>query len=137
MSIPDSDLTPLDMRFPIAMTATIPLFRGLLAEWEDRVTLIDQTRRAAEQAMRWEERFVTPAPEPRFVPADPEPVHHDPQDTIVDFTWTDGDTFPSEGDIRPEDTDTFLVVSDQALADEIRAAERRPLRRAWRWLRGT
>jgi hypothetical protein len=129
MTAPDGHLSPLDPRFPIALTHAIPLFGDLLAEWEDRATLIDQTRRATEQAMRHEERFVTPAPEPRFVPA----LAH--EDTIVDFRLTDGDRFPGEGGIRPEDTDTFLVVSAQAEAYEARAAQRRTWRRAWRWLR--
>jgi hypothetical protein len=131
MTAPGGHLSPLDPRFPIALDHGIQIFGGLIGEWEDRVTLIDQTRRAAEQAMRHEERFVTPAPEPRFVPA----LAH--EDTVIDLRLHDGDRFPGEGEVRPEDTDTFLVTHDRAEAYEARAAQRRPWRRAWRWLRGT
>jgi hypothetical protein len=127
MIIPDSDLTPLDPRFPIALTGTIPLFGALLAEWEDRVTVIDQAKRAAEQAWRREERFVTPAPEPRFVPAD----------TIIDFRLHDGDRFPREGMPKPDITATFIRNYDQAEEREQAREQRSVLRRAWRWVRGT
>jgi hypothetical protein len=131
VTAPDGHLSPLDPRFPISLTHGIPLFGGLLEEWVNRETVIDQAKRAAEQAARREERFVTPAPEPRYVPA----LAH--EDTVIDMRITDGDWFPGEGEPRPEDTDTFLVVSAQAEAYEARAAQRRTWRRAWRWLRAT
>jgi hypothetical protein len=87
--------------------------------------------RARADEAHHQERFVTPAPQPKFVPA----LAH--EDTIVDFRLTDGDRFPGEGGIRPEDTDTFLVAYDRAGAYEAEAAQRRPLRRPWRWLRAT
>jgi hypothetical protein len=128
--IPETDLTPLDPRFPIALTGTIPLFGALLAEWEDRVTVIDQAKAATEQAQRREERFVTPAPQPRFVPAD----------TVIDLRLHDGDRFPREGMRgmpQPDDTDTFLAKYDEAEEREQEREQRSVLRRAWRWIRGT
>jgi hypothetical protein len=135
MIIPDSEITPLDPRFPIALTGTIPLFGALLAEWEDRVTVIEQAKRAAEQATRREERFVTPAPQPRFVPAD----------TVIDMRVHDGDRFPGEDEARwqaqrdaaadrAEDTDTVIAIIDQADAHERKAAERRTVRRVRRFV---
>jgi len=147
--IPETDLTPLDDRFPIAMTGTIPVFGALLGEWEDRVTVIDQARRAGAEAERREERFI--AAQPRFVPAD---------ETIVDFRLHDGDRFPGEdspytateraalweaqrdaaareGMPQPEDTDTFLRLYERAEEREQAREQRSVLRRAWRWVRGT
>jgi hypothetical protein len=149
MIIPDSDITPLDPRFPIAMGGTIPLFGGLLEEWVDRKTVIDQARRAAEQAARREERFVQPAPEPRYVPA----LAH--EDTRVDFTLHDGDRFRPEdtqvtaGDVerwqaqrdaatdRTDRMGKVLLESPRAIERELRAARHHPLRRAWRRIRRT
>jgi hypothetical protein len=125
--IPDSEITPLDPRFPISMGGTIPLFGALLAEWEDRVTVIEQAKRAGEQARRREERFVTPAPQPRFVPAD----------TIIDLRLHDGDRFPREGMPQPDDTDTFIAKYDEAEEREQEREQRSVLRRAWRWVRRT
>jgi hypothetical protein len=122
--IPETDLTPLDPRFPIALTGTIPLFGALLAEWEDRVTVIDQAKRAAEQARRREERFVTPAPQPRFVPAD----------TIIDLRLHDGDRFPREGMPQPDDTDTFLALYKRAEEREQAREQRGVLRRVRRFV---
>jgi hypothetical protein len=128
--IPETDLTPLDPRFPIALTHGIQVFGGLLAEWEDRATLIEMTRKATAEAMRREERFVTPAPQPRFVPAD----------TVIDLRLHDGDRFPREGMRgmpQPDDTDTFLAKYDEAEEREQEREQRSVLRRAWRWIRGT
>lgn len=125
MIIPETDLTPLDPRFPIAMNGTIPVFGALLGEWEDRVTVIGQARRAADQATRREERFVTPAPQPRWVPAD----------TIIDLRVPGG--FAREGAPQPDDTDTFIASYARAEKREQEREERSPLRRLWRWARGT
>jgi hypothetical protein len=110
----------LDPRFPIRQSMAASCFWEMASLRPDRAALSGLAARARADEADHQERYVTPAPEPRFVPA----LAHE-------------DRFPGEGEIRPEDTDTFLVVSRQAEADEAEAAQRRPLRRAWRWLRGT
>ena len=148
MIIPETGQTPLDALHPwhpIAMGGTIPVFAALIEEWEDRVTVISETRHATQQAARREERFVTPAPEPRFVPAD----------TVIDMRRTDGDRFRPEDTLvtdedvarwqaqrvaavhRAEDTGTIIARIDQAGEDEQAREQRSVLRRAWRWARGT
>jgi hypothetical protein len=121
----------LDPRFPIRQSMPASCFWEMASLRPDRAALSGLAARARADEADHQERYVTPAPEPRFVPA----LAH--EDTIVDFRLTDGDRFPGEGEVRPEDTDTFLVVSREAEAYEARAAQRRTWRRAWRWLRAT
>ncbi len=129
MTAPDGHLDVLDPRFPVRITADARHCFALLAVWDGRDPgfVVDETRRAERQAARYEERFVTPAPAPRFVPAVPALAH---EDTIVDFTLTDGDRFRPEDTLiaggREAATDQFLLVYEQAGA-EARAARQRQI----------
>lgn len=110
----DSDLTPLDPRFPIALSEEPAICWQILGTWQDPATIVAETRRAIAQAQRREERYVAAPTEPiplvlahgdRF-------ARDDGTDAAVDAIWAQW-------------TDT------RSLAREIRAAERHPGRRAW------
>jgi hypothetical protein len=123
MSARDSEIDALDHRHPIAMTHAIPTFGNLLADWLDNDTVIAMTQQATAQAMRREERYVTPAPpaapQPRWVP---EEHHDDPEDTRADWGWVDagGDRFVREGQVKPENTDRIAVIHDEAEREAVR-----------------
>lgn len=127
MTAPEGSIDVLDPRFPIRLAQPPAIFEQLLALRPDRPAAAGLTQRAAADPGH-QERYVTAAPEPRFVPA----LAHD--DTSVDGLPRDWyrDSFPREGMPQPDGTDTFLVGYSQAEAEERAAAERRP----WQRVRG-
>jgi hypothetical protein len=108
MTARDSEIDALDPRFPIRLTMPESIFWDATHLEPYRPCIESLAWRARHQAAQHQERFITP--QPRFVPE----AHHDPDDTRTDWPWAGGDTFPREGQVRPEDTDTFLVVHAEA-----------------------
>jgi hypothetical protein len=127
MTAPDSDLDVLDPRFPIRLSMPESLFWEMVALRPDRACADGQAARARQQAARQQERYVTP----RWVP---ERAH---EETAEDMGLKAGwwrDTPAREGMPQPASTDVFIAVSDQALAHERKAAERRAVRRVRRFV---
>jgi hypothetical protein len=88
MTAPSDHLDVLDPRFPIRLSMPPSIFHELIALRPDRACADGELHRARVQAARREERYVTPAPQPRFVP---ERAH---EDTSVDgIPAVPGDAF--------------------------------------------
>jgi hypothetical protein len=123
----DSEIDVLDPRFPIRLTMPESLFWDAVHLEPYRPCVESLAWRARAQAAQHQERFVTP----RWVP---ERAH---EDTAADMGFPAGwlkETAAREGMPQPEDTDTFIVASLRAEAEEVAAAERHPLRRIGRLL---
>jgi CO/xanthine dehydrogenase Mo-binding subunit len=130
MTAPDGYLDVLDPRFPIRLSMPETLFWEMVTLRPDRACADGQAARARQQAARQQERYVTP--QPRFVP---ERAHEETaEDMGLPPEWWRDDSFPREGMPQPASTDVFIAVSDQALAHERKAAERRAVRRARRFV---
>jgi hypothetical protein len=137
MTAPGDHLDVLDPRFPIRLSMPPSIFHELIALRPDRACADGELHRARAQAARREERYVTPAPQPRFVP---EMAH---EDTSVDgIPAVPGDAFAGHFDnwdraLHEEaQTAAQAIILDASHTDPRRHGGRR-LRRPGRRVRGT
>lgn len=129
----DSDIHgPLHPLFPIDITDSPGTYESEFWKMHglrpDRAC-IDSLVLRARSDPRWRRRF-TAAPEPRWVP---ERAHEaTAEDMGLPAGWYRDDTLARERMPQPEDTDVLSHVSQQAEAEERKAAERRAVRRVRR-----
>lgn len=127
MTAPEGHLDVLDPRFPIRLSQPESIFWEMRKWTPDRHCMDGLVMRARDQAARHQERYVTP----RWVP---ERAHEETaEDMGLPAGWWRG-SLPREGMPQPASTDVFIAVSQQAEAHERKAAERRAVRRARRFV---
>jgi hypothetical protein len=120
----DSEIDVLDPRFPVALTMPESEFWELRNLRPDRHCIGGLVERARADAAVRQERYI--AAGPRFIP---EQAHETAADMGLPPGWY-RDSFPREGMPHPGDTDTFILASKQAEADEQAAKRRRRARHA-------